>query len=483
MFCIKCGTKLEENAHFCQNCGEKIKLNNFPIQSKKNNEGKIRKAIKKEARLLNKKSLILLVLIYFAIIVCINIGTSNCISLTSSNIVSFLKIINIIILLLCSVVITFGLTGSSLKIARNENISLLETIALPFKKIKPVLFFYLMFLLFIIIYTILLLIPGINYLVSYVGIIGIPIAFIYFYPVLDMYMYLTMDEKKEPLTFIDSLKKAATIVNGHRIEYYGMTLSFIGWWLLGILTLGILYIWLIPYVKTATANLYLKWTKERQFKGQDEGISNAAVIGFTVGGYFGFCFLALIIITFLALTGIVNDNNNKPYYNHDYYYGHRNYYNHDNYYNHHNYYSEEQNATATINYGGNNEVSFKVPDGFIADPDNKRSYQVYTNTSSNNEETIVYSTAYSYGNYYENTINNLKKQFSSDFYNIKDQEYTIRLGHLDTKCYEINVTNRYGTTNKYTMVFYPICDTRYIVIEIDSENVNQDNINEYVQLK
>ena len=40
------------------------------------------------------------------------------------------------------------------------------------------------------------------------------------------------------------------------MDLFVFELSFLGWMLLGILTFGILYLWLIPYMQVATANFY-----------------------------------------------------------------------------------------------------------------------------------------------------------------------------------------------------------------------------------
>ena len=39
---------------------------------------------------------------------------------------------------------------------------------------------------------------------------------------------------------------------GHKTDLFVLGLSFIGWYILSILTCGILFIWVIPYVQTAT---------------------------------------------------------------------------------------------------------------------------------------------------------------------------------------------------------------------------------------
>ncbi len=60
----------------------------------------------------------------------------------------------------------------------------------------------------------------------------------------------------------DILKRSWAITNGHKMDLFIMMLSFIGWELLAELTLGILYIWLMPYMIVAftLAYEYLKET-------------------------------------------------------------------------------------------------------------------------------------------------------------------------------------------------------------------------------
>ena len=50
---------------------------------------------------------------------------------------------------------------------------------------------------------------------------------------------------------------------GHKMELFVLGLSFIGWELLGVLTLGIGYIWIIPYMQATFTNAY-KSLKPRQ---------------------------------------------------------------------------------------------------------------------------------------------------------------------------------------------------------------------------
>ena len=45
-------------------------------------------------------------------------------------------------------------------------------------------------------------------------------------------------------------------MDGHKWQLFCLHLSFIGWWLLCILTLGIGTLWLAPYIQNSTAAFY-----------------------------------------------------------------------------------------------------------------------------------------------------------------------------------------------------------------------------------
>ena len=54
----------------------------------------------------------------------------------------------------------------------------------------------------------------------------------------------------------DIVKKSWNMTKGHKGELFVLALSFIGWGILACLTLGILYIWLYPYMTVAFALAY-----------------------------------------------------------------------------------------------------------------------------------------------------------------------------------------------------------------------------------
>ena len=55
----------------------------------------------------------------------------------------------------------------------------------------------------------------------------------------------------------EALKLSEEMMKGHKGELFVLGLSFIGWHLLAILTLGILEIWIMPYQQTATTKFLL----------------------------------------------------------------------------------------------------------------------------------------------------------------------------------------------------------------------------------
>lgn len=69
-----------------------------------------------------------------------------------------------------------------------------------------------------------------------------------------MYPYVLRDEPD--LSVWQTLKKSEAIMKGYKGKLFLMYLSFIGWFILGAFTFGILYIWLTPYIMTSTVKFY-----------------------------------------------------------------------------------------------------------------------------------------------------------------------------------------------------------------------------------
>lgn len=63
--------------------------------------------------------------------------------------------------------------------------------------------------------------------------------------------------KKPELGIVETLKYSREKIQGHKLDAFVLGLSFIGWAILGTLTVGILYIWLFPYMQLTFTKFYL----------------------------------------------------------------------------------------------------------------------------------------------------------------------------------------------------------------------------------
>ena len=88
-------------------------------------------------------------------------------------------------------------------------------------------------------WSLLFVIPGIIKAISY-----------------SMSLYVLAENKGKSAKECIEMSKVMT--DGHKMELFLLTLSFIGWMILGMFTLGIAYIWIIPYYYATFANAYRK---------------------------------------------------------------------------------------------------------------------------------------------------------------------------------------------------------------------------------
>ena len=96
---------------------------------------------------------------------------------------------------------------------------------------------YLLFSLYIFLWALLFIIPGIIAQIGYS----------------QVWFILAEDDQISPN---DALKKSKEMMYGYKMQFFLLGLSFIGWLLLAILTCGIGLLWVIPYMQTANAKFY-----------------------------------------------------------------------------------------------------------------------------------------------------------------------------------------------------------------------------------
>lgn len=102
---------------------------------------------------------------------------------------------------------------------------------------------YILVGIFTFLWTLLLIVPGIIKIMAY--------SQTYF-----IYKDLNDRGEADGLTLTDYITRSRRLMVGNKGRYFMLQLSFLGWWILGSITLGIGFIWIYPYYKLTMANFY-----------------------------------------------------------------------------------------------------------------------------------------------------------------------------------------------------------------------------------
>ena len=104
---------------------------------------------------------------------------------------------------------------------------------------------------FTILWSLLLVFPGIIKHLSY-----------------SMSLYVLAENKD--MTARECMNRSKAITKGRLKELFLFELSFVGWHLLGVLTMGIGYIWIRPYISASIANHYRELVEDYEEKSESE---------------------------------------------------------------------------------------------------------------------------------------------------------------------------------------------------------------------
>lgn len=148
----------------------------------------------------------------------------------------FIPVIGSVLALFIAGPMLVGVSMFSLSLSRGEN-ARLEQIFEGFKNYGTVLGAYLLMVLFIFLWALLLIIPGIIAGLAY-----------------SQTFYILAED--DTIGSMDALRKSKEMMNGYKWKYFCLGLRFIGWALLCILTLGIGFLWLSPYIQISYAKFY-----------------------------------------------------------------------------------------------------------------------------------------------------------------------------------------------------------------------------------
>lgn len=133
--------------------------------------------------------------------------------------------------------ISWGLYIMFYQLYRERKLPALETLFIGFQDFGRILGTMFLMQLYIFLWTLLLVVPGIIKTCSYA-----------------MTPYILREHPE--LSYNAAIEKSMAMMNGHKMKFFLLYLSFIGWAILCLLTLGIGYLFLIPYMNTSVAAFY-----------------------------------------------------------------------------------------------------------------------------------------------------------------------------------------------------------------------------------
>lgn len=157
----------------------------------------------------------------------------------SSNTMSWRSLFGILNIFLIPMV--FIMSMAFLEIAKGNDCPKVSFLFEPYKNIRTAVRYFVIILLkglFIFLWTLLLIIPGLIKAYSY-----------------SMAEYIAYEHPE--LTPAQAIRKSEEMMRGHKWELFVLDLTFIGWFLLSILTCGLLFLFVGPYLQTTHAHFYL----------------------------------------------------------------------------------------------------------------------------------------------------------------------------------------------------------------------------------
>lgn len=109
--------------------------------------------------------------------------------------------------------------------------------------------------IFLMLWSLLLVVPGIVKSFSYSQ---------------TLYILKDMQESGHKIGATEAISASRALMVGHKWEYFVLQLSFIGWGILTIFTLGIGTLWLSPYIQATNAAYYRKLAGDKFRQPNDE---------------------------------------------------------------------------------------------------------------------------------------------------------------------------------------------------------------------
>ncbi|MCH1736585.1 MULTISPECIES: DUF975 family protein [Bacilli] len=156
---------------------------------------------------------------------------------------------------LISIYFTTSISWTFLDIFRGTRITIepFKNVLRSFKSpyLIAVLILYLLTTIFKTLWTFLFLIPG--------------IIKSYSYSQTYMIYYDTIQQTGHEPKYLETITASRELMHGHKWQLFLLDISFIGWHILSVVTLGIGYLWLIPYIRATKVAFYNNLSNKKGF--------------------------------------------------------------------------------------------------------------------------------------------------------------------------------------------------------------------------
>ncbi len=148
---------------------------------------------------------------------------------TASNFVPFLSLV-------ISGPLYFGIVYVFLKLSRNETPMLSDSM-IGFNSFVRNFLAYVLVVIFVILWMILLIVPGIIAAYAYA-----------------LTFFILADDPS--ISALNAIKKSKEMMRGNKWKLFCLFLRFIGWMILALCTFGVGFLWLMPYMQMTLVKFY-----------------------------------------------------------------------------------------------------------------------------------------------------------------------------------------------------------------------------------
>lgn len=162
-----------------------------------------------------------------------------------------------IISLIVNPALLFGFNMYALKFSRNQEVEF-NSFFDGFKYFRKAFNTYYLRSIYTFLWSLLLIVPGIVKSITY-----------------SQTLFILSDNPS--ISAEQAITRSMEMMNGYKWKYFQLQLSFIGWAVLSILTLGIGFLWLAPYVYVSNAKFYEDLKSKQSDNVSPEGVTENPV--------------------------------------------------------------------------------------------------------------------------------------------------------------------------------------------------------------